>query len=102
MQWEFPSLTYFEFFFFVYSVRECSNFIPLHVAVQFSQHHLLKTYFLSLYLIAHQMIVLLRFFKKKKHVLLVYTSSGFYFKREKGGGKNLCLKRNLLGVPAMA
>ena len=23
-------------------VRKCSNFIPLHVAVQFSQHHLLK------------------------------------------------------------
>ena len=29
-------------FFFVYGVRECSNFILLHVAVQFSQHHLLK------------------------------------------------------------
>ena len=27
---------------FVYGVRECSNFILLHVAVQFSQHHLLK------------------------------------------------------------
>ena len=26
----------------VYGVRECSNFILLHVAVQFSQHHLLK------------------------------------------------------------
>ena len=29
-------------FIFVYAVRECSNFILLHVAVQFSQHHLLK------------------------------------------------------------
>ena len=29
-------------FIFVYSVRECSNFILLHIAVQFSQHHLLK------------------------------------------------------------
>ena len=29
-------------FIFVYGVRECSNFIILHVAVQFSQHHLLK------------------------------------------------------------
>jgi len=29
-------------FIFVYGVRECSNFIFLHVAVQFSQHHLLK------------------------------------------------------------
>ena len=29
-------------FIFVYGVRECSHFILLHVAVQFSQHHLLK------------------------------------------------------------
>ena len=29
-------------FIFVYGVRECSNFILLHVAVQFFQHHLLK------------------------------------------------------------
>ena len=35
------SLTHFEFIF-VYSVREYSNFILLHVAVQFSKHHLLK------------------------------------------------------------
>ena len=38
----FRSLIHFEVFFFVYGVRECSNFILLHVAVQFSQHHLLK------------------------------------------------------------
>ena len=37
----FRSLNHFEFIF-VYGVRECSNFILLHVAVQFSQHHLLK------------------------------------------------------------
>ena len=37
----FRSFIHFEFIF-VYSVRECSNFILLHVAVQFSQHHLLK------------------------------------------------------------
>ena len=37
----FRSLSHFEFNF-VYGVRECSNFILLHVAVQFSQHHLLK------------------------------------------------------------
>ena len=37
----FKSLIHFEFIF-VYGVRECSNFILLHVAVQFSQHHLLK------------------------------------------------------------
>ena len=29
-------------FFFVYGVRKYSNFILLHGAVQFSQHHLLK------------------------------------------------------------
>ena len=37
----FRSLIHFEFIF-VDGVRECSNFILLHVALQFSQHHLLK------------------------------------------------------------
>ena len=37
----FNALIHFEFIF-VYGARECSNFILLHVAVQFSQHHLLK------------------------------------------------------------
>ena len=37
----FRSLIHLEFTF-VYGVRECSNFILLCVAVQFSQHHLLK------------------------------------------------------------
>ena len=37
----FKSLIYLEFIF-VYGVRECSNFILLHVAVQVSQQHLLK------------------------------------------------------------
>ena len=37
----FRSLNHFEFIF-VYGVRESSNFILLHVAVQFSQHHLLR------------------------------------------------------------
>ena len=37
----FRSLIHFEFIF-VYGVRNCSNFIILCVAVQFSQHHLLK------------------------------------------------------------
>ena len=36
----FRSLIHFEFIF-VHGVKECSNFILLHVAVQFSQHHLL-------------------------------------------------------------
>ena len=38
---KFRSLIHFEFVF-LYGVRECSNFVLLHVAVQFSQHHLLK------------------------------------------------------------
>ena len=37
----FRSLIHFAFIL-VYGVRECSNFFLLHVAVQFSQHHLLK------------------------------------------------------------
>ena len=37
----FRSLIHFKFIF-VYGVRKCSNFILLHVAIQFSQHHLLK------------------------------------------------------------
>ena len=37
----FTSLIHFEFIF-VYGVKECSNFIPLGVAVQFSQNRLLK------------------------------------------------------------
>ena len=37
----FRSLIHFEFIF-VYGVRKHSNFNLLHVAVRFSQHHLLK------------------------------------------------------------
>ena len=37
----FRSLIRFEFIF-VYGVRKCSNFVVLHVAVQFSWHYLLK------------------------------------------------------------
>ena len=37
----FRSLIHFEFIF-LYGVKKCSDFILLHVAVQFSQHHLLK------------------------------------------------------------
>ena len=38
----FRSLIYFDFIF-VYGVRQCSNFILMFVAVQFYQHHLLKS-----------------------------------------------------------
>ena len=37
----FRSLIHFEFIF-AYAVRKYSNFILLHVAAHFSQHHLLK------------------------------------------------------------
>uniref|UniRef100_A0A8D1GSJ7 Uncharacterized protein n=1 Tax=Sus scrofa TaxID=9823 RepID=A0A8D1GSJ7_PIG len=37
----FKSFSHFEFIF-VHGVRVCSSFTDLHVAVQFSQHHLLK------------------------------------------------------------
>ena len=37
----FKSLIHFEFIF-AYGAREWSDFILLHVTVQFSQHHLLK------------------------------------------------------------
>ena len=37
----FRCLIHFEFTF-VYGVKECFNFIILHIAVQFSQHHLWK------------------------------------------------------------
>ena len=37
----FRSLIHFEFIF-LYGVRKCYNFTLLYVAVQFSQHHLLK------------------------------------------------------------
>ena len=38
---KFRYVIHFEFIF-VYGVRSCSNFILLHVAVQFFQHDLLK------------------------------------------------------------
>ena len=42
---KFRSLIHFEFIF-MYGVRKCYNLILLHVAVQFSQHYLLKRLFL--------------------------------------------------------
>ena len=42
----FSSLVHFKFIF-VYGLRKCSNFILLHVAIQFSQNHLLKRLFFS-------------------------------------------------------
>ena len=42
----FRSLIHFEFMF-MYVVRECSNFILLHVVVQFPQYQLLKRFNIS-------------------------------------------------------
>ena len=47
----FRSLIHFEFIF-VYGIRKCSNLILLHIAVQVSQHHLLKRIFSPLYILA--------------------------------------------------
>ena len=47
----FKSLIQFEFIF-VCGVRRSFNFILLHGAVKFSQHHLLKTVFFPLYILA--------------------------------------------------
>jgi len=48
----FKSLVHFEFIF-VYGVRRCSSFIPLHAAVQFSQHqHTKEAVFSLLYILA--------------------------------------------------
>ena len=54
----FRSLIHFEFIC-MFSVRKCSNFILLHTAVQFSQHHISKRlYFLIIYscFICHRLI----------------------------------------------
>ena len=47
----FRSLIHFEFIF-VYGFRKYSNFILLHIAVQFSQHHLYEIIFALLYILA--------------------------------------------------
>ena len=48
----FKSLSHFEFVS-VYGMKEYSNFVDLHAAVQLSQHHLLKRlFFFPLYIFA--------------------------------------------------
>ena len=67
----FRSLIHFEFIF-VYSVRKYSNFILLHVAVQFSQDHLLKRMSLP------PCIFLPHFFKNKVPIGAWVYFRGFY------------------------
>ena len=43
----FRSIIHFEVIF-LHGVRECSNFILLLVALKFSQHHLMKSFFFSI------------------------------------------------------
>ena len=57
------SLIHFEFIF-VYGVRKCSDFILLHIAVQFSQHHFLKR--LSFLYCIFLWLLFFFFFKAKK------------------------------------
>ena len=54
----FRSLIHFEIIF-VYDVKEYSNFIILHVTVQFSQHHLLKRlpFFHCIFLLPYHRLV---------------------------------------------
>ena len=50
-------------FIFVYGVRECCNFILLHVTVQFSQHHLLKRlYFFHCIYVPHLLYPFISYF----------------------------------------
>ena len=72
----FRSLIHFEFIF-VYGIRKCSNFIFLHVAVQFSQHHLLKG--LSFYL-AYSFLCCAKALKFNQ-VPLVYFCIYFHYSR---------------------
>ena len=62
------SLIHFEFIF-VYDVRKCSNFILLNVAVQFSQHHLLKRLSLPHYIFLHSLSKIRQFLEKKSKTL---------------------------------
>jgi len=67
---------------FEYDVRECSNFIGLHLAVQLFQYHLLKNCLLSIpyscllccRLIEHMCVSLFL-----GSVILIYTSVFFFF-----------------------
>ena len=65
----FRSLIHFEFIF-VYGVRECSNVILLHVAVQVSQHHLLKR-------LSFLHCIFLLLYKKQGDHMCVGVSLGF-------------------------
>ena len=67
----FRYLIHFEFIF-MYGVRNCANYILSHVAIQFSQHNLLKRlFFVPLYIIAS-------FVENKVHIGAWVYFWGFY------------------------
>ena len=76
----FRSLIHFEFIF-VYGVRKCSSFVLLHVAVQFSQRHLLKKLSLPhcIFLMSQTkgLSTLFIFSKNQLIVLLIFTIVSF-------------------------
>ena len=66
--------------YFIYSVREYSSFILLHVAVQFSQDHLLKRLFSSLVcfcLLCHKLIDPLNFMSAFVSVPYCFNNCSF-------------------------
>ena len=74
----FRSLIHFNFMF-VYGVRKCSHFILFHVAVKFSQHHLMnKLSFSIVYFASFVIDELTRsvwvYFWARSSVLLTYKS----------------------------
>ena len=67
------SLIHFELIF-VYSVRKSSNFILLHVAAEFHQHHLLKRLsFFFLMSLAKALSILFIFSKNQLLVSLIFA-----------------------------
>ena len=62
----------------MYGVKKCSNFILLHVAVQFSQHHLLKRLsLLHCIYVSHTMVQHRKLRDKSTHLWsLIYDKEG--------------------------
>jgi len=78
----FRSLIHFEFLF-VYGVKNCSNFILLHVAIQFSHHCLLKRLALPHCIFLPPVLFHWSIFLFVKHRFLCYRNKQAYFLLEK-------------------
>ena len=81
----FKSLIHFEFIF-IYGVRGCSNFILLHVALQFSQHPLLKWWMLVLTILTPSPT-------KRNHPSPLHSPKPFY-----GGSSRMLCHFSLVGL----